>query len=187
MQVKSIAECSKGIILQYFRPSLSYHLSKRSLFSLFLSHRLRQVLLYLLITSIKGLVCGICLVLLPLGGRAVHSLLQLSEKWPCLIWLFDGMKFALHEANSGGSWGLLVYLILLFSLLLSGRSPGMTEILLPGPLSLNSIRSSFPNFKAANSLSRRCRCTVLEHICWSPKTKSSKISQTGLNIFLLFI
>ena len=27
MQVKSIAECSKGSILQYFRPSLSYHLS----------------------------------------------------------------------------------------------------------------------------------------------------------------
>ena len=27
IQVKSIAECSKGSILQYFRPSLSYHLS----------------------------------------------------------------------------------------------------------------------------------------------------------------
>ena len=27
MQVKSIAECSKGSILKYFRPSLSYHLS----------------------------------------------------------------------------------------------------------------------------------------------------------------
>ena len=27
MQVKSIAECSKGSILQYFRPSFSYHLS----------------------------------------------------------------------------------------------------------------------------------------------------------------
>ena len=27
MQVKSIAECSKGNILQYFLPSLSYHLS----------------------------------------------------------------------------------------------------------------------------------------------------------------
>ena len=26
MQVKSIAECSKGSILQYFLPSLSYHL-----------------------------------------------------------------------------------------------------------------------------------------------------------------
>ena len=33
-------------ILQYFRPSLSYHLSLRSLFCPFLSGRLRQILLY---------------------------------------------------------------------------------------------------------------------------------------------
>ena len=45
MQVKSIAECSEGSILQYFQPSLSYHLSLRSLFCLFLSGRLRQALL----------------------------------------------------------------------------------------------------------------------------------------------
>ena len=37
MQVKSIAESSTGSILQYFRPSLSYHLSLRPLFCLFLS------------------------------------------------------------------------------------------------------------------------------------------------------
>ena len=43
MQVKSIAECSS--ILQYFRPSLSYHLSLMPLFCLFLSGRLRHVLL----------------------------------------------------------------------------------------------------------------------------------------------
>ena len=43
MQVKSIAECSKGSILQYFRPSLSYHLPLRPLFCLFLSGCLRQV------------------------------------------------------------------------------------------------------------------------------------------------
>ena len=42
MQVKSIAECSKGSILQYFQPSLSYHLSLRSLFCLFLSDRFTQ-------------------------------------------------------------------------------------------------------------------------------------------------
>ena len=30
MQVKSIAECSKGSILQYYRPSLSYQLSLSS-------------------------------------------------------------------------------------------------------------------------------------------------------------
>ena len=35
MQVKSIAEPSKGSILQYFRPSLSYHLSLRSFFVYF--------------------------------------------------------------------------------------------------------------------------------------------------------
>ena len=46
MQVKSIAESSKGSILQYFRPALSYYLSLRSLFCLFLSGRLRQNLLY---------------------------------------------------------------------------------------------------------------------------------------------
>ena len=47
MQVKSIAECSKGSILQYFRASFSYHLSLRSLFCLFLSGRFTQVLLYI--------------------------------------------------------------------------------------------------------------------------------------------
>ena len=46
MQVKSIAECSKGSILQYFRPSLSYHLSLRLLFCLVFSGRFTQVLLY---------------------------------------------------------------------------------------------------------------------------------------------
>ena len=47
MQAKSIAECSKGSILQYFQPSLSYHLPLKALFCLFLSGRLRQVLLYM--------------------------------------------------------------------------------------------------------------------------------------------
>ena len=47
MQVKSISECSNGSILQYFPPPLSSHLSLRTLFSLFLSGRLRQVLQYL--------------------------------------------------------------------------------------------------------------------------------------------
>ena len=46
MQVKSIAECSRGSILQYFWPSFSYQLSLRSLFRLFLSGRFTQVLLY---------------------------------------------------------------------------------------------------------------------------------------------
>ena len=47
MQVKSIAECSNRSILQYFGPSLSYHFPLRPLFCLFLSGRLRPVLLYL--------------------------------------------------------------------------------------------------------------------------------------------
>ena len=47
MQVKSIAECSKWSILQFFLPSLSYQLLLRSSFCLFLSGRLTQVLLYL--------------------------------------------------------------------------------------------------------------------------------------------
>ena len=46
MQVKSIAECSERSILQYFRSSLSYHLSLKPLFYLFLSGCFSQVLLY---------------------------------------------------------------------------------------------------------------------------------------------
>ena len=45
MQVKNIAEFSPWSILQYFRPSLSYHLPLRPVLCLFLSSRLRQVLL----------------------------------------------------------------------------------------------------------------------------------------------
>ena len=39
MEVKSIAECSKGSILQYFLPPLSYHFPLRPWFCLFLSDR----------------------------------------------------------------------------------------------------------------------------------------------------
>ena len=46
MQVKNIAECSIGSILQYFRPTLSYHLLLRFLFCQFLGVRFTQVLLY---------------------------------------------------------------------------------------------------------------------------------------------
>ena len=46
MQVKSIAECSKGSILQSFRPSISYHLLLRPLFYFSLSGCLRQALLF---------------------------------------------------------------------------------------------------------------------------------------------
>ena len=53
---QNIAECSKGSILQYFRPSLSYHLSLRS-FCLFLSGRFTQVLLYSFTLIVFMLMC----------------------------------------------------------------------------------------------------------------------------------
>ena len=48
MQLKRFVECSNGSILRCFRLalSLSYNLSLRALFCLFLSGRLRHVLLY---------------------------------------------------------------------------------------------------------------------------------------------
>ena len=46
---------TKGSILQFFQPSLSYSLSLRSLFCLFLSGRLRQVLLYLAGKGVPGI------------------------------------------------------------------------------------------------------------------------------------
>ena len=58
MPVKSIAECSKGSILQYFRPSLSYLLLLRSFVLSFLSGCLRHVLLYWLST----VTCSFCFV-----------------------------------------------------------------------------------------------------------------------------
>ena len=47
MQVKSIAECSKRAFFNTFNPSISYHLSLRPVFCLFLSGRFTQVLLYI--------------------------------------------------------------------------------------------------------------------------------------------
>ena len=46
MKVESIAECSKGSILQYFWPALSNNRSWKTILVFFLSGRLRQVLLY---------------------------------------------------------------------------------------------------------------------------------------------
>ena len=55
MQVKSIAECSNGSIMQSFQPSLSYHLSSRSVFCLFLSGCFTQVLLFLLTVAAQDI------------------------------------------------------------------------------------------------------------------------------------
>ena len=56
MQVKSIAECSKGSILQYFQPSWSYYLLIKIFVLSILSSCLRHVLLYWLPT------CTFCFV-----------------------------------------------------------------------------------------------------------------------------
>ena len=47
MKVNSIAECSKGSILQYFWPALSDNWYWKPILVFFLSGRLRQVLLYM--------------------------------------------------------------------------------------------------------------------------------------------
>ena len=53
MQVKSIAECSKGSIQQYFWPSLIYHLSSRYLCFDYFEWPLRTGLLYMLTISLR--------------------------------------------------------------------------------------------------------------------------------------
>ena len=58
MQVKSIAECSKGSILQYFWPSLSYHMLLRSLFFVFFEWLLKKCFI-VLTTSMYFLLCGV--------------------------------------------------------------------------------------------------------------------------------
>ena len=68
MQVKSIAECSKESILQYFQPSFNYHLSLRSLFCVFLRGCFTQALLYprhKLVTACKLLNVIQCHKLIP--------------------------------------------------------------------------------------------------------------------------
>ena len=64
MQVKSIAECSKGSILQYFRSALSNHMALRPLLCLFLSGCLRQVSLYYRVSFLIILVVNLSLCIL---------------------------------------------------------------------------------------------------------------------------
>ena len=86
MQVKSIAEFSKGSILQYFRPSLSYHLPSRPLFCLFLRGRLRPVLLY--ITVHACLKNGLTHMLLEPKSHELALMFNGNFcNFPCL-WLF---------------------------------------------------------------------------------------------------
>ena len=73
-----MAECSKGSILQYFQPSLSYQLSLRPLFRLFLSSCFTQVLLYTLKLVLwqTVFVCFVALrpksTAMVIAGRSVH-------------------------------------------------------------------------------------------------------------------
>ena len=115
MQVKSIAECSKESILQYFRPSLSYHLSLRSLFCLFLSGRLRQVLLYVKssVTIIEQGHWPPCLVLSSLKSDHMGSKLALGFVFPFII---VNMTWVAVECKLNMSNPLLGTLFLLMGL-----------------------------------------------------------------------
>ena len=77
MQVKSSAECSKGSILQYFRPSLSYHWSLRYLFCLFLSVCFTQVLAYKFVQELALKPCKMFLL------TNVVCLLHLLHAFKC--------------------------------------------------------------------------------------------------------
>ena len=57
MDVKSIAECSKGSILQYFWPALSDNLSWKTIFRLFESGPFTQVQLYIVFIYFVYTVC----------------------------------------------------------------------------------------------------------------------------------
>ena len=72
MQVKSVAKCSKAIILQYFRLSLSYNLPLRSLFCIFLSCRFTQVSLYMQLIPPKNDFYNISYQTLALGISGRH-------------------------------------------------------------------------------------------------------------------
>ena len=80
MQVKSFAECSTGSILQYLRPSLSYHLSLRSLFCLFLSGRLRQVLLNIALWKLPLVLNGLKVFFLLFREEKQEQLSDLSDE-----------------------------------------------------------------------------------------------------------
>ena len=103
MQVKSIAECSKGSILQYFSPSLSYHLSLRSLLCLFLSGRFTQVLLYINSFSMKTSIHSIENSIEPgqLNSEELGKIpydLDIINCWQMIIWAL------MQENLSSGVW-----------------------------------------------------------------------------------
>ena len=75
------------------------------------------------------------------GALSTASFREMSLSYLACWQLGRVMKFASLEVNLVGVWGLLVYLILLFSFRHSGRSPDMTEILLTRTLNLSSNKN----------------------------------------------
>ena len=105
MQVKSIAECSKGSILQYFGPSFSYQLSLRSLFCLFLSGRFTQVLLYAISTkiSVAGLYYNCIsiltsLLIVDISNGSAHISPEFCISLAVLIFLAGPLSMIIYEA-----------------------------------------------------------------------------------------
>ena len=83
--------CRMGSILQYFRPSLSYHLSFRSLFCLFLSSSLTPVLLYMYIEGSQVIISPKNIVFLSLNIYFSWQTVQILMKCCILrhfIWVF---------------------------------------------------------------------------------------------------
>ena len=82
-------------------------------------------------------------------------------------WLLGMMKFASLEANLDGDPDLFAYPILLLSLPVSWRSPDMTEILLTGTFSLNSINESIKPFHSAGFFHTYCykKYRIVRFVC----------------------
>ena len=101
MQVKSITECSNWSILQYFRPSLSYNLSLRSLFCLFLSGRFTQVLLFIGVRTKVDTCCAHGIYL-----RCTidyYSLVVLYTSSSLLVHFKLKLTLAVHMVFTGGA------------------------------------------------------------------------------------
>ena len=90
MQVKGIAECSKGSILQYIWPSLSYHLSLRSLFWVAILHRFYCIFIITISFAI-------------LWESIMSHCLSLVE----IIWGAQGQSVQLEQSLVGASMELL--------------------------------------------------------------------------------
>ena len=73
-------------------------ISEGSIFQIPIQHTYTIRMSIFLCSQLKSCITHICFV----GVRVVHSLLQLSERWPCHIWLVDWMISDSLEAYLGG-------------------------------------------------------------------------------------